>query len=87
MEPHYVPEDSELVQALLETYEKVKGEKGCCIAEGGVTYVHETEGGVAFGAEFPDENNNMHGADEHISLDTLKCNFLMYAEAITTICA
>lgn len=86
MEPHYVPEDSELVQALLKTYEKVKGEKGECIAEGGITYVHETEGGVAFGAEFPDENNNMHGADEHISLETFKCNFLMYANAIMEIC-
>ena len=54
MEPHYVPEDSDFVQALLEVYEQVKGEKGYCIAEGGVTYVHNTEGGVAFGAEFPD---------------------------------
>lgn len=86
MEPHYVPEDSELVQALLKTYEKVKGEKGRCIAEGGVTYVHNTEGGVAFGAEFPEENNNMHGPDEHISLETLKYNLNMYANAIVEIC-
>lgn len=86
MEPHYVPEDSELVQALLKTYEKVKGEKGRCIAEGGVTYVHNTEGGVAFGAEFPEENNNMHGPDEHISLETLKYNLKMYANAIVEIC-
>lgn len=86
MEPHYVPEESGLVQALLKTYEKVRGEKGFCIAEGGITYVHNTSGGVAFGAEFPDENNNMHGADEHISMETFKCNFLMYANAIIEIC-
>lgn len=86
MEPHYVPEDSEFVQALLRTYEKVKGEKGECIAEGGVTYVHNTPGGVAFGAEFPWENNNMHGPDEHISLETLKYNLNMYANAIMEIC-
>ena len=86
MEPHYVPEESELVQALLKTYEKVRGEKGCCIAEGGITYVHETDGGVAFGAEYPDENNNMHGADEHISIATFRDNFLMYANAIIEIC-
>lgn len=86
MEPHYVPEDSPFIQALLEVYEQVKGEKGECIAEGGITYVHNTEGGVAFGAEFPDESNNMHGADEHISIETFKYNLNMYANAIIKIC-
>lgn len=86
MEPHYVPEDSPLVQALLEVYEQVSGEKGECIAEGGITYVHNTEGGVAFGAEFPDECNNMHGADEHISIKTFKYNLNMYANAIVRLC-
>lgn len=82
MEPHYVDENSEFVQTLLNVYEQVKGEKGYCIAEGGITYVHNTKGGVAFGAEFPDENNNMHGADEHISMETFKLNLNMYANAI-----
>ena len=86
MEPHYVPEDSSFIQSLLEVYEQVKGEKGECIAEGGITYVHNTEGGVAFGAEFPDESNNMHGADEHISIETFKYNLNMYANAIIKIC-
>lgn len=86
MEPHYVPEDSPFVQALLEVYKEVKGEEGRCVAEGGITYVHNTEGGVAFGAEFPDENNNMHGADEHISIQTLKYNLNMYANAIIKLC-
>ena len=82
MEPHYVDKDSKLVQTLLKVYEGVSGEKGKCIAEGGVTYVHDVEGGVAFGAEFPWENNNMHGADEHISVETFKANLNMYANAI-----
>lgn len=82
MEPHYVDENSELVQTLLKVYEGVSGQKGECIAEGGVTYVHNTEGAVAFGAEFPWEINNMHGADEHISLETLRTNLNMYANAI-----
>ncbi|WP_295211873.1 Sapep family Mn(2+)-dependent dipeptidase [Ruminococcus sp.] len=86
MEPHYVDEKSEFVQTLLRVYEKVKGEKGECIAEGGITYVHNTKGGVAFGAEFPEENNNMHGADEHISLETFKINLNMYANAIAELC-
>lgn len=82
MEPHYVDENSELVQTLLKVYEGVSGQKGECIAEGGVTYVHNTPGAVAFGAEFPWENNNMHGADEHISLQTFRANLNMYANAI-----
>ena len=86
MEPHHVPEESRLVQTLLSVYEKVRGEKGECIAEGGITYVHNTPGGVAFGAEYPWEQNNMHGADEHISLSTFRDNFLMYAHAIMELC-
>ena len=86
MEPHYVPEDSPLVKALMEVYREVKGEDGRCIAEGGITYVHNTDGGVAFGAEFPEEQNNMHGADEHISIETFKYNLNMYANAIIKIC-
>ena len=86
MEPHYVDENSFLVKTLLNVYEKVKGEKGSCIAEGGITYVHNIEGGVAFGAEFPEENNNMHGVDEHISEETFRLNLNMYANAICEIC-
>ncbi|MBR1764216.1 MAG: M20/M25/M40 family metallo-hydrolase [Ruminococcus sp.] len=86
MEPHHVPEESRLVQTLLGVYEKVRGEKGECIAEGGITYVHNTAGGVAFGAEYPWEENNMHGADEHIELSTFRDNFLMYAHAIMELC-
>lgn len=86
MEPHYVDENSDFVQTLLGVYENIKGEKGYCIAEGGITYVHNTEGAVAFGAEFPEENNNMHGADEHISMETFKYNLNMYANAITELC-
>ncbi len=86
MESHYVSEDSPFVKALLEVYKDVKGEEGECLAEGGITYVHNTDGGVAFGAEFPNEKNNMHGADEHISIETMKYNLNMYANAIIKIC-
>ena len=86
MEPHYVDENSEFVQSLLRVYERVKGEKGYCIAEGGITYVHNTEGAVAFGAEFPDEDNHMHGDDEHITMETFRYNLNMYANAIAEIC-
>lgn len=86
VEPHYVPEDSEFVRKLLSVYETVTGEKGYCVAIGGGTYVHETEGGVAFGAEFPGEDNHMHGADEFITLESFVKNAKIFAAAIYSIC-
>ncbi len=85
-EPHYVPEDSPLIKKLLEVYELVTGEKGYCVAIGGGTYVHETENGVAFGAEFPGEENNMHGADESVSRESLIKNAKIFAAAICSLC-
>ncbi|MCC8196899.1 MAG: dipeptidase PepV [Ruminococcus sp.] len=86
MEPHYVPSDSPFVQTLLGVYEEVTGEKGECIAIGGGTYVHDIEGGVAFGAEFMGEDNHMHSADESIKLSQLVLNAKMFALAILRIC-
>lgn len=85
-EPHHVPEESEFVQTLLKVYEAETGDKGYCKAIGGGTYVHNTAGGVAFGAEFPGEENNMHGADESISLDSLMKNAYIIARAIIELC-
>ena len=86
MEPHYVSADSQFVQTLLQVYEDVKGEKGEPVAEGGITYVHNTPGGVAFGAEFPWEDNHMHGIDERVSVETYQYNLNMYANAIARLC-
>ncbi len=85
-EPHYTDGNSEFVQSLLKVYEKVTGRKGLCLTIGGGTYVHEIEGGVAFGAEFPDEDGNMHGADEFITVENLLKNAEIMAEAIVDIC-
>lgn len=86
VEAHHVPEDSDFIQKLLAVYEEVTGEKGYCVAIGGGTYVHETEGGVAFGAEFPGDNNNMHGADEFITCESLIKNAKIFAAAIYSLC-
>lgn len=85
-EPHYTDENSEFVQSLLRVYERITGDKGRCITIGGGTYVHEIEGGVAFGAEFPNEDGNMHGADEFITEENLLKNAEIMAEAIIEIC-
>ena len=86
IEPHYVSEESDFVKQLLSVYETVTGEKGYCVAIGGGTYVHETEGGVAFGAEFPGDDNHMHGADEFITLESFVKNAKIFAAAIYSLC-
>lgn len=84
-EPHCADENSEMVKTLLSVYEDCTGKKGECLAIGGGTYVHDTENGVAFGAEWS-EDNNMHGADEFISLDELRRDIEIYTEAIIRLC-
>ena len=85
-EPHSVDEDSDFIRTLLDVYEDVTGEKGECLAIGGGTYVHDTEGGVAFGAEWQGSDNHMHGADEFIGIEELRKDIIMYAETIIRLC-
>lgn len=80
-EPHAADEDSELVRTLLSVYEDFTGRPGKCLAIGGGTYVHDTENGVAFGAEWSDENH-MHGADEFIGIDEFRDDIVIYTEAL-----
>ena len=87
VEPHCTDENSTFVQTLLKTYERVTGDKGRCIAIGGGTYVHEIEGGVAFGAEFPNEDGHMHCPDEFITVANLMKNAEIMAEAMAELCS
>ena len=86
-EPHHVDEGSKFVQTLLKVYNEQTGLEPYCLAIGGGTYVHNTEGGVAFGAMFPNDDNNMHGIDEFISIEKLLLNAKIYAHAIVEICS
>lgn len=85
--PHSVDENSELVKALLGAYEEVTGNSGYCRSIGGGTYVHNIEGGVAFGMEFPNEDSRMHGANEFITVDNLVKSAQIYASAIVKLCS
>ncbi len=87
MEPHYVDEKSDFIQTLLKSYKELTGLKGECLAEGGATYLHNSKMGVGFGAEFPGENNNMHGADEHIKISTFMKIAKIYADVIFKLCS
>lgn len=84
--PHYTDENSPFVQSLLRVYERVTGDKGRCISIGGGTYVHGIDGGVAFGAEFPNEDGRMHSPDEFITTENLVKNAEIMAAAIVEIC-
>ena len=85
--PHHTGEDTPLVQTLLKIYTDYTGREAACVSMGGGTYVHNIEGGVAFGCEFPEEDTHMHGPDEFVSIDTLVVSGKMFAQAIVDLCA
>ena len=86
-ECHHTPEETDFVQKLLHLYEEYTGEPGKCLSMGGLTYVHDISGGVAFGCVMPGDDNKAHGADEFISIDQLILSAKMFTQAIIDMCA
>lgn len=84
---HHTPQETVFVQTLLRVYETYTGNKGECLALGGQTYVHDIDGGVAFGPAFPGVNNRLHGANEYISIDELILSAKMYTQIIIDMCS
>ncbi len=80
--PHFVSEDTELVQELLNAYHEVTGLEKKAFAIGGGTYAQSMEEGVAFGAMFPGEEEMAHQADEYMSLNSLFESARIFAHAI-----
>ncbi len=80
--PHHVPENSELVQSLLDAYHEVTGLEKKALAIGGGTYAKMLEEGVAFGTSFPGDPEVAHQADEHVLLDSLYKSMKIFAYAI-----
>ncbi len=85
-EGHLVDDNTPFIKTILKAYSDVTGEEGKCLSVGGATYLHTVDGGVAFGAEMPGEETNMHGADEQVKIETLKTIAKIYARAIYEIC-
>lgn len=83
---HYVPTSSPIVKAALRVYEEYTGDKGECLAIGGGTYVHDIDGGIAFGPTFPGTDRNIHGADEYAETDELLLSMKMLTALITEFC-
>lgn len=87
VEGHAVDGDSEFVRTLLRSYEAYTGKQGYCLSIGGGTYVHEIEGGVAFGCALPGTDNRMHGADEFAVIDELMLSAKMFTDVILQLCS
>ena len=86
MRCHHTPEDSLFVQTLLRIYEEYTGNDRGCLAVGGITYVHDIPGGVAFGCALPGIDNMAHGANEFIGIDQLMISAKMFAQVIIDMC-
>ena len=80
--PHFVSDQTELVQELLEAYHEVTGGEKRTIAIGGGTYAQSLEEGVAFGALFPGEEVMAHQANEYITEESVFQNARIIAHAI-----
>ncbi len=83
VEPLFYPEDSALVQNLLKAYQEVTGDmehKPEVI--GGGTYAKSVPGIIAFGCEFPGEDNHIHDANEILSIESFLMQVDIYVEAI-----
>ena len=83
---HHTPGDSPFVQTLLRCYERYTGQKGECLSMGGGTYVHDIEGGVAFGAGMPGFASNLHSANEHIRIQDMLTACKIFALVIAELC-
>ena len=86
LDPHYVPEDSELIIKLKEAYTEVTGNDAYCFAIGGATYARAFKNAVTFGSVFPGQPSVEHGPDEYIEIDTLIKNAEIIANAIIKLC-
>lgn len=82
-EPLFYPEDSELVKKLHEAYVEVIGDtKTQPMVIGGGTYAKSVPGIIAFGCEFPGEDNHIHDANESMKLEQFAQQVEIYKKAI-----
>ncbi len=83
---HLVPLESELVKKLLGVYRTQSGDyTSKPLAVGGGTYARAMGNSVAFGPEWPGEPQLAHMPDEYISLEDMKKNTLIMADAIASL--
>lgn len=79
---HFIPEDSELVKTLMEIFNRKAGVNLRPLKIGGGTYARAFENAVAFGTVPYNEESPCHMPDESTSLEDIRFNTEIMAEAI-----
>ncbi len=81
--PIFIPKEDEKIKTLMEIYQKHTGDlESKPIVIGGGTYARAVKSGVAFGANFPKEQEVAHQKNEYISVDNMVLAAKIYADAI-----
>lgn len=78
----YVPKDSELVRKLMSVYQEITGRDDQPLAIGGGTYAKAFKNMVAFGPEFPGDENAIHQPNEFIEIDKMMRSLQIIAAAM-----
>ena len=87
-EPLFYPEDSALVQKLLKAYQDVTGDmEHLPEVIGGGTYAKSVPGIIAFGCEFPGDDNHIHDANEQLIIKDFLLQVDIYVQAILNLLA
>ena len=87
MDPIHMDTDDELPSALLAAYRDVTGdEKSESMVISGGTYAKCFKNILAFGGQFPNDENTMHQANEKLSIDSFMKMAQIYAKAVYTLC-
>ena len=82
-EPLFYPTDSALVQDLLNAYQEVTGDMETQpMVIGGGTYAKGVPGIIAFGCEFPGDDNHIHDVNESLPVKDLLTQVDIYTQAI-----
>ena len=80
--PLYVPKNNQLVQTLTNIFNKINNSNFEPIAIGGGTYARAFENCVSFGANFPEDIDMCHQANEFVYINKLITSCKIYTEAI-----
>ena len=84
---HFIPADSELVSTLMDIYNELNHSYSKPLSMGGGTYARELENAVAFGIVREGEESMCHMPDESISIEDIRFNTNIMAEAIRRLAA
>ena len=84
---HFIPADSELVSTLMNIYNELNHSDSKPLSMGGGTYAREMDNAVAFGIVREGEESMCHMPDESISIEDVRFNTNVMAEAIRRLAA